>query len=131
METSKEKVMKFSIYQARISSEAMDKINAVGWDGDFGEYDAECRIQRDVLFHGGSEKFTPDMSEYFSIVGIVEATDLDEVFHIGNIAHDRINMVADRMRSVSVGDIIECHDTGDCFMVDGCGFSKVEFLEVA
>jgi hypothetical protein len=129
--TQKGKNMKFSIYQAQISREAMDKINAVGWDGDFGDHELEARIIRDVKFTGGSKGYTPDMSEYYEIVGMVEAIDLDEVFHIGNIAREKIRMIADKMSSISVGDIIECHDTGDCFMVDDFGFTAVEFLEVA
>jgi hypothetical protein len=123
--------MRFAIYQAQISREAIDKINAVGWDGDFGEYEAECRIQRDVKFMGGSEKYTPDMAEHYFIVGLCDAADLDEVFHIGNVDHDRLQLVAERMHSISVGDIIHDNDTGDCFMVDPEGFSKVWFEELA
>jgi len=121
----------FTIHQAKASNEALDHLNVVGWDGDFGEYDKEIRIHRDVLFFGGSEKYTPDMSECYEIAGTVEAENLDEVFHIGNIAHDQINMVADRMRSVSIGDIIVDLTNDIAYMVDGEGFTEVEFLEVA
>lgn len=120
----------FTIHQAKASREALDHLNVVGWDGDFGKYDKEIRIQRDVLFLGGSEKYTPDMSECYEFVGTVEAEDLDEVFHIGNIALDQINMVAKSMRSVSIGDIIVDWSTDIAYMVDGEGFNKVEFLEV-
>lgn len=123
--------MKFSIYQAQISREAIDRINDVGWDGDFGEYEMEVRIQRDVKFSGGSEGYISEMSECFELVAMCEAADLDEVFDIGNIKRDQLQMIADHMHSISVGDIIENHETGECFMVDSFGFNEVEFLEVA
>jgi|GEM_PF-3401343 len=121
--------MKFSIYQANISREVMNHINQVGWGGDFGEYEMEARILSDVKFNGGSSKFVPEMSGCYYIVASINARDLDDVFEAGNIQRDRLNMIADGMHSISVGDIIERHDTGDCFMVDPCGFTKVDFLE--
>jgi hypothetical protein len=123
--------MKFSIYQANISREVMNHINQVGWGGDFGEYKMEAQILSDVKFSGGSEKFVPEMSEYYCIVASIHAQDLDDVFEAGNIQRDRLNMIAERMHSISVGDIIECHNTGECFMVDPCGFTKVDFLQIA
>ena len=123
--------MKFSVYQFHMSDAAFDKVNAVGWGGDFGEFATEVEIHREVKFEG-AEKYRPEMSEYFELVAIVEARDLDDVFKVGNIGPDEaITRVADRMHSISVGDIIEDHETGECFMVDITGFSKVEFLEAA
>ena len=121
----------FTIHQASASKEALDRLNTVGWDGDFGEYDAECRLERDVLFHGGSEKFTSDMSEFYNLVGTVEAEDLNKVFVIGNMMPQKINLTAGTMRSISVGDIIEDLSTGTAYMVDRHGFSEVDFQEVA
>ena len=118
--------MMFSVYQARISMEAKDRINAVGWGGDHGAYEMEARIQRDVKFMSGSKAYVPEMSEHYSLVALCEAKNLDQVFEIGNLHTDRMQIV-DRMHSVSVGDIIDCHDTGDCFMVDPEGFTKIEF----
>ena len=122
---------KFSVYQFHMSAAAADKVNAVGWGGDFGEFATEVEIHRNVKFEG-AEKYRPEMSEYFELVAIVEARDLDDVFKIGNIGPDEaIIRVADRMHSVSCGDIIEDHESGQCFMVDTTDFTKVEFLEVA
>lgn len=118
----------YSVYQFRMSDAAMDKVNAVGWGGDFGEFATEVEIQREVKFEG-SEGFRPEMSEYFELVALVEARDLEHVFKIGNIGPDEaITRVADRMHSISVGDIVECHKTGVCFMVEPTGFSEVEFV---
>ena len=121
----------FTIHQASASKEALELLNTVGWDGDFGEYDAECRLERDVLFHGGSEKFTSDMSEFYNLVGTVEAEDLNKVFVIGNMVPQKINLTAGTMRSISVGDIIEDLSTGTAYMVDRHGFAEVDFQEVA
>lgn len=120
--------MKFSIYQANISRKAMNQINQVGWDGDFGKYEMEARVLRDVKFNGGSSKFVPKMSGCYYIVARINARNLDDVFEAGNIQRDRFDTIADGMHSISVGDIIKRHDTGDCFMVDPCGFTKVDFL---
>ena len=120
--------MTYAIYQFHMSREAADKVNAVGWGGDFGEFATEVEIQREVKFEG-SEGFRPEMSEYYELVALVEARDLEDVFKIGNIGPDEaITRVADRMHSISVGDIVECHKTGVCFMVEPTGFSEVEFV---
>ena len=122
---------KFAVYQFHISREAVDKINALGWDGDYGEFAEEVRIQRDVKF-SGSEKYVPSMSEYFEIAATLEAKDLDDVFKIGNVGPTELVVRhIDRMHSVSIGDIIENVETGECFMVDPEGFTEIEFLEVA
>ena len=117
--------MRFSILQFRASRDAIDHLNSVGWDGDFGDY-PELAIQRDVLFSGGSDGWSPWMMAYYRGVANVEATDLEEVFHIGNGYGDQDKIVKlDQMRSLSVGDLVECHDTGVVFMCDPMGWTAV------
>ena len=75
--------MKFSIYQMQLTSDAADRINEVGFDGDLGEYALDAKIQRDVKFWG-SEHWTPKMASRYNMVARGVADNLDEVFHIGN-----------------------------------------------
>jgi len=50
----------------------------------------------------------------------IDAQDLDDVFTKGNSPD-----VYQSVRSVSVGDVIEEHDTRECFMVTPVGFWRV------
>lgn len=117
--------MRYTVFQYHMSDDALNKLNSVGWGGDFGAY-PELAIQRDVKFSGGSEGYSAWMSKYFVKVAEVEASDLDEVFHIGNGYGDqsKIQRVGERMHSVSVGDIIQTQD-GYLWMVDAEGFECV------
>jgi hypothetical protein len=114
----------YSIWQNKISKEAIDVLNNVGWGGDHGSFDLEIRIQRDVKCFG-SEKFTADMMPLFKRVATVEANDLDEVFHIGNVCKGSMN-VLHKMHSISVGDIIVDETTNTSYMVDPFGFTEVK-----
>ena len=121
-------IMRYSVYQFHMSDGAFDKINSVGWGGDFGEFAAEVEIQREVKYEG-SQGFRPEMGKYFTKVAEIEAGDLEDVFRVGNIgprteAGESLTRVADRMHSVSVGDIIQTVD-GYLWMVDPEGFECV------
>ena len=66
----------------------------------------------------------------YDIVAEIEATDLDEVFEIGNIGpEEKITRIAP-MHSVSVGDIIR-DDRGRCFVVSPIGFTRLGEKEAA
>jgi len=121
--------MRFSILQFRASRDAIDHLNSVDWGGDFGDY-PELAILRDVSFHGGSEGFESWMFEYYRNVANVEASGLEEVFHVGNGYGDQDKIVrVDRMHSMSVGDIAFCHDTNVYFMCDPEGWTAVDIKE--
>ena len=71
------------------------------------------------------------ISDEYELVGLIEASDLEQAFTIGNIwAKNKIEVVGD-MRSVSVGDIIENLETGVTHVVDNIGFVKINMKEVA
>jgi hypothetical protein len=55
----------------------------------------------------------------------IAASNLDQVFDIGNIGPEEKIVRLDRMHSVSVGDIIE-DPTGEFHMVDDFGFNKIQ-----
>jgi len=120
--TNEEIVMKYTVYQYHISEEAYDHLNNVGCSGDFEPY-PELYIQRDVKFVG-AKKFSAWMSEYYNAVCEIEAEDLEEVFHIGNVGGS-IKLIADKIYSVSVGDIIHHHKTNTFHMVDDFGFTQL------
>lgn len=114
----------FTVHQQHLSDAAVDKLNSVGWDGDFGDFEAAIVCHRDVKFRGSAE-YKPFYFNLYQPVGRVEAEDLDDVYFIGNCRHQDITRLSERMHSVSVGDIIENED-GEFFMVEGEGFNQVE-----
>ncbi len=126
-ETVKEAHMKFNIFQHRLSSEAIDRINEVGFEGDLGEFETDAKISRDVTFFG-SERWEPTMAAKFKKVAMCEASNLEDVFHMGNGYGDqsKFERICD-MRSLSVGDLVECVDTGDMLMVDPEGWTAVSY----
>ena len=104
-------------------------MNSVGWDGDFGDF-PEIVIQRDVKFMGGSKNFESWMSDHYASVARVTGVDnLEDVFHVGNGYGPEGSCIQKftRMHSVSVGDIIVNEKCGTAWMVDGEGWSNVDF----
>lgn len=67
------------------------------------------------------------MDEYYTHVANIEASDLDDVFEIGNIgSSSEIDIIeGTKMHSVSVGDIIENETTKEKFVVMDCGFEEI------
>ena len=115
--------MIYTIYQHHLSDVAHDKLNSVGWDGNFGEFEDAILCHRDVKFRG-SDEFKPHYFNLYSKVAKVEAEDLDDVYFIGNTGRPMTKF--DKMHSISIGDIIESE--GTFFMVDGYGFTQVEVI---
>jgi hypothetical protein len=64
---------------------------------------------------------------YYSHVANIEATDLDNVFEIGNIGvRSEIEMIeGTKMHSISVGDIIQKEISNEKFVVADFGFKKI------
>lgn len=65
-------------------------------------------------------------SGMYSEVAVIEADDLDGVFHIGNVGPEENITRLDQMHSVSVGDLIKTPD-GQMFAVANHGFTEVDF----
>jgi len=62
----------------------------------------------------------------YTLVSEITAPDLNGVFQVGNIGPESyIRRIADRMASVSVGDIIEDTDTQEKYLVANFGFTKL------
>jgi hypothetical protein len=126
-ETKQRMLMKFNIFQFKISSEAADRINEVGFDGDLGKFAMEAKITRDVGCFG-SDRWEPEMAAKFNLVAECEASNLEDVFHMGNGYGDQSKFTKlGNMHSLSVGDLVECVDTGDVLMVDPMGWTAVSY----
>ena len=124
--------MRFSVFQFRLSNEAVDRVNTNGWDVALREF-PEVAIHRDVKFEG-SENYQSWMFNHYTLVAeMTDVSNLEEVFHLGNGygEQSKITRVADRMHSMSVGDVIFCHDTNDYFMCDPMGWTAVDIKEAA
>jgi len=118
--------MKFSVYQYQMSREVADRVNANGWDVAAREF-PEVNIHHGVKWQG-SEKWEPEFFPYYNLVAeMSDISGLEEVFHIGNGYGDqsKIERVA-KMYSMSVGDIIFCHDTNTWLMCDPEGWMAIK-----
>ena len=87
----------------------------------------DAEIRRELTFDG-SESWVPTMASKYKKVAVITDCVLNEVFHIGNGYGDqtKIERIAD-MYSLSVGDLVECVDTGDMLMVDPEGWTCVSY----
>ena len=124
--------MKFSVYQSQVSCAAIDRVNTNGWEVAIREF-PELAVDHDVKFFG-SEQFETSMFQYYVLVAeMTDISNLEEVFHVGNGYGDQSKMtrVADRMHSLSVGDIIFCHDTNTFLMCDPEGWTGISIKEAA
>ena len=120
--------MAYNLFQFKLSDDARDHLNSVGWDGDFSKF-PEIAIQRDVSFMGGSEKFEPWMEEYYIEVAKIEgAIQMEDVFAIGNGYGGAGTCITKYkpMHSMSVGDIVVSESTGLAYMCDSEGWSNIE-----
>ena len=124
--------MRFSVFQFHLSNEAVDRVNTNGWDVALLEF-PEVAIHRDVKFEG-SENYQSWMFNHYTLVAeMTDVSDLEEVFHLGNGYGEQSKMtrVAERVHSMSVGDIAFCHDTNTYFMCDPMGWTAVDIKEAA
>lgn len=115
--------MTYRVYQLKIAREVYDYVNKVGHAEAAVKY-PEYKVSKDIRFQG-SAKWEPSMFAYFTPVCEIAASNLDQVFDIGNIGPEEKIVRLDRMHSVSVGDIIE-DSTGEFHMVDDFGFNKIQ-----
>ena len=109
--------MKYSIFQIVIT------------DTDYEEIDAmeDPRANHPKLhahMNATSEKFEK-AKDFYSKVAEIEASDLEHVFHIGNIGPEEAITRLDRMHSISVGDIV-VDGNGIQWGVEGYGFKELE-----
>lgn len=89
---------------------------------------------RDLLCFG-SERFKRSYVRHFNRVALVDAESLEQVFEVCNLWRDedawRVTRIAERMHSLSVGDVV--HDCKECrtYMCDPVGWTDVTETFVA
>jgi len=108
--------MKYSIYQIRLTKLERDVINGMEDPYTHPKFKAyhDCKIEEFDKAKGFYEK-----------VAEIEATDLENVFHVGNMGpEENINRIA-KMHSISVGDVI-VDGAGVQYGVAGFGFNEVQ-----
>jgi len=85
---------------------------------------------RDLYFMDAKE--IEAISDEFDFVAVIKAENLEQVFRIGNFVYpedDEFRAVIGKMRSISVGDIVECIETGETHVVANYGFKKITMKE--
>ena len=120
----------YTVFQIKISDEIHNFVNSpegghMETAKRFPEYHAsmETRLR-------GAEGYKPEFAKHYDAVCGIDAEDLEEVFHIGNMGpEEKINRIAP-MHSISVGDVV-VDMIGDAYIVDSFGFEKIDFDEVA
>lgn len=112
------------LYQIVIDRHLSDLINSEGWD---------CHVKAKAYTESqeGRVKIALANGCYTHVADIV-ADDLNHAFEAGNIGpSDRVNRIAPRMRSVSVGDVLV--DNEGAWLVMPVGYREIdqEQLEAA
>lgn len=75
-----------------------------------------------------------EISDQYEFVAIIEARDLEHVFHISNACgeDEKLETLIERvqpMHSLSVGDIVHNLETDDTYVVANYGWSKINMKE--
>ena len=117
----------YKIFQIRLSDEDYAKINETGHvsvpknkariEIHVATYDDKdiSSLVREALDRG-----------FYDHVADIEATDLEDVFHVGNVGPEEAITRHAPMHSISVGDVIE-YDDGWRYVVLPSGFAPVSF----
>ena len=85
---------------------------------------------RDMYFMNAKE--VEAISDEYDFVAAIKAKSLDDVFRIGNFVYEddaQFRAVIGQMRSISVGDIIQCIETNETVVVARFGFEKIDMKE--
>lgn len=114
----------FKVYQIQVPREQFDEVNKIGWTEAMVKFPAvEAHM---ACTMNGSEGFVSEAhSQFYQHVCNIDASDLEDVFRIGNVGPEEAIERLAPMHSVSVGDIV-VDDQGDAFIVDSFGFEPVE-----
>jgi len=105
----------YKIFQFQLNDEDTNLVNAQGWDASEKLQDyMEVRLGR----------WAPTAHKYYGLVAEIEATDLEQVFDIGNVGPESAITRHAPMHSVSAGDII-MDEQGDMHLVAPVGFVKI------
>ena len=119
----REKVNMITVYQIQMTDSTYDTINALGREKAMETIPAYEAYMETMFF--GAQNWKESYRAHYSKVCEIDCNDLEDAFRISNTyQEDKITMIADRMRSLSVGDI--CVENGAAYLVDRCGFERVD-----
>ena len=105
------------LYQIVIDRHLSDLINSEGWD---------CHVKAKAYTESQEGRVSIALANgcYTHVADIV-ADDLNHAFEAGNIGPaDRVNRIAPRMRSVSVGDVLV--DNEGAWLVMPVGYREID-----
>ena len=105
------------VFQIVIDKNLSDLINAEGWD---------CHVKAKAYVEAQEGRASIALANgcYTHVADIV-ADDINHAFEVGNIGPaDRVNRIAPKMRSVSVGDILV--DNEGAWLVMPVGYREVD-----
>ena len=117
----------FTVKQISFNDVEGELPNQYGWDGAIARSE-KWRAKMDYSHFQADrgDQFNKDDIELYNDKYLVQADDLDEVFHLTNLWHDDSKIHRyERGHSTSVGDLIVDNSTGETFIVSGYGFDKV------
>ena len=104
--------MKFEIYQPKLDDEEYE-------DSVLRNLYLDCTMKP-------SQDSIRKANEIYFRVAEIDALSFDHVFEIGNIGPETAIRKIRPMRSISVGDLIRCRETGDMRYVDRYGFGHID-----
>lgn len=113
--------MKFKLFQIHLTRDEANTVNELGWAG------AMKAIPKVKSY---MDKERPDAVReawtrgHYEHVADIEATDLENAFHVGNVGPEENITRFSRMHSVSVGDVV-VDPNGVRHLVAGIGFEVV------
>jgi hypothetical protein len=124
--------MKYQIFQIRTTEAEVDLINKTG---DFNavpkfaaKRDLDFAQMRGTTIEALAKEFFD--KGYYTHVANIAGSDLENVFHIGNMGPEENIERLDRMHSISVGDLV-LDENNILWVVANFGFNEVCDLEVA
>ena len=109
------------VFQIVIDSNLSELINSEGWD-------CHVKAKSYLLAKDGDAKIALQNGCYTHVADIV-ADDINHAFEVGNIGPaDRVNRIAPKMRSISVGDILV--DSEGAWLVMPVGYREIDLEQL-
>ena len=121
-------MQQFSLYQIHLTAEERAEANEMGRGRALLEMPIiEAQLATSM---GGVEAMLPEYEQFYTLVSVITARDLEDAFYVHNNPHglpeleeqiERFSM----QHSMSVGDIV-ITESGKAMMVDSFGFGEIE-----